>query len=176
MRLLKTRDEAPKALLDMLTLAACQYNTKVKVLQTDNAGDLTSRWFEDGLAKLGVKHKLSIAYIHETNGTAERFNRTVTGSAHTLLFDSGLPLSLWGEALTLAGYTKNRMPHASLNNKSPHEVLTGEMSNLEYLQPFGSPAHVFTPEERPRVGGKLLARSAEGFLVGYGEQRNHYRF
>ena len=40
---LKTRDEAPKALLDMLTLAACQYNTQVKVLQTDNAGELTSR-------------------------------------------------------------------------------------------------------------------------------------
>ena len=108
---------------------------------------------------------------------AERFNRTVTGSAHTLLFDSGLPLSLWGEAPTHAVYTKNRMPHPSLNNKSPHEVLTGEMPNLGYLQPFGSPAHVFIAEERPRVGGKLLARSAEGFLVvGYGEQRNQYRF
>jgi len=175
-RFLKTRDEAPKALLDMLNIAACQYSTQVKVLQTDNAGELTSRWFEDELAKLGVKHKLSIAYIHETNGMAERFNRTATGSARTLLFDSSLPLSLWGEALTHAIYTKNRMPHPSLNNKSPDEVLTGEVPNIGYLQPFGSPAHVFIPEERRRVGGKLLARTAEGFLVGYGEQRNHYRF
>ena len=93
----------------MITLAACQYNTQVKVLQTDNVGALTSRWFEDGLAKLGVKHKLSIAYIHETNGIAERFNRTITWSARALLFDSELPLSLWGEALTHAIYTKNQM-------------------------------------------------------------------
>jgi len=106
-RFLKTRDEAPKALVDMLTLAACQYDTTVKVVQTDNAGELTSKWFEDELAKLGVRHKLSIAYIHETNRIAERFNRTVTASACTLLFDSGLPLSLCGEALTHAVYTRN---------------------------------------------------------------------
>ena len=77
----------------MLTLAARQYNTQVKVLQTENAGELTSCWLKDGLPKLVVKHKLSIAYIHETNGMAERLNSTVTASARTLLFDSGLPLS-----------------------------------------------------------------------------------
>ena len=173
---LKTREEAPKALIEMLTLAACQYETKVKVLQTNNAGELTSGRFDDGLAKLGVNHKLSIAYIHEMNGIAERFNCRVTGSARTLLFDSGLPLSLWGEALTHAVYTKNPMPAASLDNQSPYEVLTGERPDLEHLQPFGSPGHVFVPEERRRTGGKLLPRSIEGFLVGYGGQRNHYRF
>jgi len=68
------------------------------------------------------------------------------------------------------------MPHAALNNKSPHEVLTGEMPDLGYLQPFGSPAHVFVPEKRRTTKGKLLARSGEGFLVGYGQQRNQYRF
>jgi len=175
-RFLKTRDEAPKALLDMMKLAACQYDKKVKVLQTDNAGELTSKWFEDELAKLGVRHKLSIAYIHETNGMAERFSRTVSASARTLLFDSGLPLSLWGEALTHSVYTKNRIPCIALDNKSPHEVLTAEVPDLGYLQPFGSPAHVFIPEERRKTGRKLLARSVEGFLAGYGQQRNHYRF
>jgi len=50
------------------------------------------------------------------------------------------------------------------------------MPDLGYLQPFGSPAHVFVPEERRRTKGKLLARSGEGFLVGYGQQRNQYRF
>jgi len=103
----KRRDEAPKALVDMLTLAACQQDTEVKVLQTDNSGPLTSRWFEDGIAKLGIKQNLSFAYMHETNGIAERFNQTITGSARTLLFDSCFPLSLWGEALTHAVYTKN---------------------------------------------------------------------
>jgi len=175
-RFIKTRDEAPKALPNMLTLAACQYDTKVKVGQTDNAGELTSKWFEDKLAKLEVRHKLSIAYIHETNGIAERFNGTVTDSARTLLFDSGLPLSLCGEALTHTVYTRNRIPHAALNNKSPHEVLTGEMPDLGYLQPFGSPAHVFVLEARRRTKGKLLARSGEGLLVGYDQQRNQYHF
>ncbi|PUU82606.1 hypothetical protein B9Z19DRAFT_897212, partial [Tuber borchii] len=87
-----------------------------------------------------------------------------------------LPLTIWGEALTHAVYTRNRMPHATLNNQSPYEVLTGEMPDLGYLQLFGSPAHVFVPEERLKMKGKLLAGSVEGFLVDYGQQRNHYRF
>jgi len=78
----------------MFTLTACQYDAKVKVVQTHNAGEFTSKWFEDELAKLGVGHKLSIDYIHERNGIAGLFNRTVTASAHTLLFYSGLPLRL----------------------------------------------------------------------------------
>ena len=133
--LIKTRDEAPRALLDMMTLAERQYDVSIKVVQTDNTGELTSHWFENGLAKLGVKHKLSIAYIDETNGTAERFNRTVTGSARALLFDSGLPLTMWGEALTHALYTRNRMPHMSLNGMSPHKVLTGDISKNYYMRP-----------------------------------------
>jgi len=160
----------------MLTLAERQYDTRVKVVQTDNAGELTSGWFEEGLARLGVKHKLSIAYIHETNGTAERFNRTVTSSARALLFDSGLPLTMWGEAITQAIYTKNRMPHTSLEGRSPQEVPEGNTPDLGHLQTFGSPAHVFIPEAKWRTAGKLLARTVEGFLVGYAEQRNQYRF
>ena len=160
----------------MLTLAERQYETQVKVVETDNAGELTSGWFEEGLDRLEVKHKLSIAYIYETNATAERFNRTVTSSERALLCDSGLPLTLSGEALTHVIYTKNRMPHANLDGRSPQEGLEGNIPELGYLQPFGSPAHVFIPEEKRRTAGKLLARTVEGFLVGYAEQRNQYRF
>jgi hypothetical protein len=162
--------------MEIITRYERQHNIKVKKVQTDNAGELTSRWFEDGLAKLGVKHKLSIAYIHETNGIAEGFNRTVTESAHALLFDSNLSLSLWAEANAHATYTKNRIPHASLEGKPPIAVVEGKRANLGHLQPFGSPVHIFVPEKKRRVAGKLLARSDEGFLVGYTDQRNRYRF
>jgi len=68
------------------------------------------------------------------------------------------------------------MPHPTLSDRSSHKVLTGEIPALRSLQAFGSPAHVFVLEERHRTRGKLLARRVDGFLVGYGEQRNHYRF
>ena len=113
-RYLRTREEFPKALIDMIKQFERQYDTKVKSVQTDNAGELNSNWFEKGLADLGIKHNLSIAYLHEPNGIPERFNRTINVSAHALLYDSGLPLSLWAEAVTHATYTKNRMPPGSL--------------------------------------------------------------
>jgi len=83
---------------------------------------------------------------------------------------------MWGEGFTHAVYTKNRMPSATVNYRSPYETLTAQMPDLRHLQPFGSPAHILVPEERRRTQRKLLAHSIEGFLVGYGEQRNHYLF
>jgi hypothetical protein len=53
-RFLRTRNESLKALLGMIHLVERQYGVREKVLQTDNAGELTSNTFEDELAKLGV--------------------------------------------------------------------------------------------------------------------------
>jgi hypothetical protein len=78
---------------------------------------------------------MSIAHVHETNGVTERFNQTLIASVRVLLFDSGLPLSMWAEAITYAVFTKNRMPHASLSGKCPLEVITGEKPDLGHLQP-----------------------------------------
>lgn len=162
--------------MDMIHRFQRQHEVKVKRVQTDNAGELTSNWFEKGLADLGIKHDMSIAYIHETNGMAERFNRTITSSARALLYDSGLPLGLWAEAVTHASYTKNRMPHVSLGGKSPLEAISKKKPHLGHLQPFGSPAYVYIPEERRSIAGKLKERAEEGYLVGYTDLSNRYRF
>ena len=175
-RFLKTRDEAPKALMEMVQLVERQHDVKVKTIQCDNAGEFSSTKFKDQLAAIGIKQKFSIAYIHETNGTAERFNRTICASARALLYDSNLPSSLWAEAVAHATFTKNRIPHGSLTGKSPFTLVFNRNPSLSSLHAFGDLVYIYIPEERRRIGGKLLPRSEAAHLVGYGEERNQYRF
>lgn len=42
----------------MIKQFECQHSTTVKTVQSDNAGELTSNWFEKGLADLGIKHTI----------------------------------------------------------------------------------------------------------------------
>ena len=175
-RFIRTRDEAPKALMEMVQLVERQYDVKVKKIQCDNAGEFSSTKFKEQLRSLGIQQKFSIAYIHETNGTAERFNRTICGSARALLYDSQLPSTLWAEAVTHATFTKNRIPHASLNGTTPFTIVSKRSPSLATFHAFGAPVYIYIPEERRRIAGKLLPRSEAAYLVGYGEERNQYRF
>ncbi|WRX10536.1 Integrase [Theobroma cacao] len=50
---------------------------KIKTLRTDNGLEYTATEFEDLLAKLQVKHQLTITYYSHQNGVLERNNKTL---------------------------------------------------------------------------------------------------
>ena len=175
-RFFQTRDETPKALMDMVQLVERQYDVKVKKIQCDNAGEFFSTKFKEQLRSLGIQQKFSIAYIHKTNGTAEPFNRTICGSARALLYHSQLPSTLWAEAVAHGTFTKNRIPHAALNGTTPFTIVSKHRPSLATFHASGAPVSIYIQEERRRIARKLLPRSEAAYLVGYGEERNQYCF
>ena len=64
--------------------------------------------------------------------------------ARTAMLSAGLK-GLWGDAIQWAAYTKNRVPHRALNNKSPIEILLRQKVNRNNLRPFGQKvmAHIY---------------------------------
>jgi hypothetical protein len=96
--------------------------------------------------------------------------------ARTILLDSNLTKTLWAEAVNYATYTKNRLPHSAINNKTPFEVFLGKPPTIVHLQAFGKTAYIHIPEEIRKPGSKLEARAQKGQLVGYGERICWYRF
>ncbi|KAI1003447.1 hypothetical protein K3495_g4758 [Podosphaera aphanis] len=116
----------------------------------------------------------SLAYSHEPNGIAERFNQIVVTKARIMLMDHGK--FIWAEAISMAVYLYNRFPHQSINDQSPIEVLNGHpFTSTTHLRPFGSIAFVHIPEEARPAGSKLMPRTMDGILVGFTDSTNIFR-
>ena len=97
----------------------------IKVLRSDRGGEYLSTAFNQHLANAGTARKLTTHDTPQLNGIAEQLNRTLLERICAFTHMSGLPKSLWGEALRQATWLKNRMATQALNGKTPFEALYG---------------------------------------------------
>lgn len=104
----------------------------------------------------------------QLNGKAERINRTLMERTRALIFDSDLSNVMWGEAVLTATYIVNRSPSSTVP-QLPATMWFKKAQDLSDMKIFGSPAYgkVLTHQS------KLMDRSCEGIMVGYGN--NCYR-
>ena len=65
----------------------------------DNAGEFTSKAFDDYCMALGIKVKHSVPYVHTQSGIAESLIKCIKLIARPLLQHSDLPISCWGHAV-----------------------------------------------------------------------------
>lgn len=168
--LLRTKDETFDAYVTYEALMKTQYNVQIKKLHTDRGGEYLSNEFSDHLAKAGTVRQLTVHDTPEYNGVAERLNRTLLVKIRAMLHDSGLPKFLWGEAAHHAVYLKNRTWTRTLDDTTPHEILTGEKPDLSNLHPWGCRVRVHDTS-----GSKLDGRSKIGHWVGFDVESNAHR-
>ena len=112
-------------------------------------------------------HEFTPPYAYEYNGVPERFNQTLQNMARPWLVDLNNRLGLnkrlngshkrfWAEAYAAAVYTKNRLPHSSLQNMTPFEAFHRKKPSISHLQPFGRKCFIHIPEERHLPRSKLM--------------------
>ena len=117
------------------------------------------------LTHFGIKHDRTPAYSHESNGIAERYNRTIITATRSML--TGLPLPLWAEAVATAIYLRNRLPNRSIGKSMSYESLYNKKPLINHLRPYGTKVFVHLPEEKRQAGTKLMPRAIEGYHIGY---------
>ena len=106
--LLRTKDEALEAYKSFEAWAITQQHCKaIKVVHSDRGGEYLSGAFDQHLANTGMVRKLTMHDTPQLNGIAERLNRTLLEHICAITHTSGLPKSLWGEALRHATWLKN---------------------------------------------------------------------
>jgi len=79
------------------------------------------------------------------NGVAERINRSLLVRMKVYHIDSGLPLELWELALAHAVHVHNKLPHATLDFKTPFKTLCEGPPDRNYLKHFGCIAYMRIP-------------------------------
>jgi hypothetical protein len=71
------------------------------------------------------------------NGIAEALKCRILERVRAMLHQSGLPKSLWAEAVQHAVWIKNRTSTKALGNVTPYERLYGENPNFANLPEWG---------------------------------------
>lgn len=161
--ILQAKSEAAQGVLDTIKNWERVAGKKVKYLRTDRGGEFMGESLQEPLRRIGVQHEATPAYSPESNGLAERTNRTLVERTRSMLQAAGLPHQFWAEAIRQANYLRNVSPAQGVE-KTPWELIHGVKPDLSTVRTFGVRAYVRVPDELRR---KLDARSVRGVLLGW---------
>ena len=155
----------------------------IQYLRTDGGGEY-QKDLTPVLKALGVTHQPTAPYSPQSNGKAERLNRSLIEPVKAMLYYANMPETFWAEAMSTAATIHNYLPSEAIDNQIPWERWHEKQLSVETLRilhPFGSIVHVYVPRQRRRKQGKLAIRSTVGCLVGYqlsssNEPSGNYKF
>jgi transposase InsO family protein len=119
--LLKHKDDASDVLPDIFTQLETQTGKKVVHFRTDGGGEFVNNSFTYLLKQRGTIHEITTPYSPESNGRAERANRTIMEKVRCMLAGAGLPNMFWGEAAHHANLLRNLSPVTG-RTKTPWEL------------------------------------------------------
>ncbi|KAG2770705.1 hypothetical protein Pcac1_g18319 [Phytophthora cactorum] len=145
---LHAKSESERCLRSFVAKVERQFDTKVKFVRhvgaKEFATNLLLAFYEDH----GIEVQPTVPYAHQTNGTAERANRTIVTIGRIMLHYAGLDKTFWAEAAMTAIYIKNRLPSPKVPGKTPFEVVYKSKPNVKHMRVFGCKAYVLTPKEK----------------------------
>ena len=74
-----------------------QLKKKIKILRLDRWSEYTSNELKQCCEEVEIIHEMTAPYTPQSNGVAERKNRTLMDMVNSMLINSGVPENLWGE-------------------------------------------------------------------------------
>jgi hypothetical protein len=150
-------------------------NNKVSFLQTDEGGEYENV-MRQLLDQTGITHLASPPYSHESNGLAERLNRTLKDAARTMMIHANLPDSFWAKAMVQACEIYNMLPHDGIGGKTPYEVFWEmPVPSLNRYKVFGCIIEPHIPKEVRPPESMWDKRAYRAVYVGT-DSRSGYEF
>src|SRR6266498_1641314 len=170
--LLKSKDEALHYFKIYKAEVENQLERKIKRIRSDRGGEYFSNVFTSFCEEHGIIHESTLPYSPQSNGVAERKNRTLTDLVNAMLDTAGLSKEWWGEAILTACHVLNRVP---TKNKeiTPFEEWEKKRLTLSYLRTWGCLAKVSVPITKKR---KLGPKTVDCVFLGYAIHSVGYRF
>lgn len=174
MALLHKGDAARAIIEEWLPMVERETGKRLKAIRSDRGGEFLGAAFQSWLRRQGIKHQLTIAYTPQSNGVAERANRTIIEGGRSVLVESGLPLRFWVQAVRHATMVKNRvLTLVGGQHWVPMERWSGKEPLVDMLRVFGCMGFSLIPKvKRDKLGATAvwavhlgLAQGSKGWLM-----------
>ena len=170
--LLITKDEALHYFKTYKAEVENQLQRKIKRLRSDCGGEYFSSEFSYFCAEHEIIHERTPPYSPQSNGIAERKNRTLTDLVNAMLETLGLSKEWWGETILTACHIVNKDPTKD-KEITPFEEWEKKKLNLSYLCTWGCLTKVNVPNNKKR---KLEPKTVDCVFFGYAFYNVGYRF
>lgn len=168
---IRKKSEVPMKTIEFIKKMKTQLGRMPKIFRSDRGTEYIAADLQNYLLKEGIKFQCTVGYSPQQNGVSERKNRTLMEAARTMLADSGLPKTLWAEAVNTANYVFNRLINKE-TKISPYEIIFGSKPRIDYFHEFGCDALVMVPDQKRR---KLDDKAKPMKFVGYDEWSKGFR-
>jgi hypothetical protein len=171
--LLAAKSDVFNAYRKVESLWEAKSGNRVITVRMDGAKEFCQGKMEQHFTSRGIAMQVTAPYAHSQNGKIERYIRTLEDGFQTLLADSGLSMSYWGDAVLTTNYIRNRVPTSALPaNVTPYEEMEHNKPDLSNLRVWGCQCFITIPPELREKGGP---RRFEAIFVGYEENRIGWR-
>ncbi|GJS33770.1 retrovirus-related pol polyprotein from transposon TNT 1-94 [Tanacetum coccineum] len=144
-KFLKTKDEAPAAIIKCIKNLQVRLNATVWNVQTDDGTKFVNQTLCEWYENVGITHQTSVARTPQQNGA---------------------------EAINTACYTQNRSLIRHRYNKTSYELMQDKKSDLSFFYVFGSLCYYINDHEDL---GKFDAKADIGIFVGYAPIKKAFR-
>ncbi|KAL1918566.1 uncharacterized protein VTP21DRAFT_3226 [Calcarisporiella thermophila] len=167
-----SKAQVQDVLKDFIARAEKEAGTEIKAFRSDRGTEFVNNAVAKMLQERGIQHQTTTSYTPESNGAAERANRSILEIVRTLLEQSQVPKELWTEAVRTATLVKNMWPSKPINGKSPYQLWYDKNPDIAQLRTFGCRAYAHIPKTQR---SKLDRRAEAGVMVGYSYQSKAWR-
>ncbi|OMP03727.1 Integrase, catalytic core [Corchorus capsularis] len=162
--LLSTRNVAfARLLAQIIKLRAHFPDYQIKSIRMDNAGEFTSKSFDEYCASMGIKVEHLVPHVHTQNGLAESLIKRIQIIARTLLMRTKIPSLACGHDVLHAAALIRLCPTTS-HQYSPLQLVLGYEPDISYFRTFGCAVQVpVAPPQRTKMGPQRRL----GIYVGF---------
>ncbi|MBW0500630.1 hypothetical protein O181_040345 [Austropuccinia psidii MF-1] len=164
-----SKDQAEHYITSFLNELENKLNITPAFFHWDRGGEFGSVQFRSSLLKRGICFEQGPPDSPQTNGVAERFNRSLLSKIRCLLAQSNIPITYWDQAALHASLLLNHTPHKFLNLDTPSQILDKHTSliepklNLQKLLPFGLKTQVINLRNKSKLVNRSTALRALTF-------------
>ncbi len=162
---IKSKSEVYNCLVEYVNLVENLTGKRIKELRCDNGTEYINKRVDEFVKNRGIYLRSCVPYVHELNGTAERYNRTLMDRARCLLAEAKVARRFWPKCVTAAAYLTNRTLGNTVVKKTPFEIFFNKKPDVTNLKLYGCRMFTRVPDARRKT--KWDRKADCGILLGY---------